>query len=442
MNKNISANNKEGFSLLNFIFLLLLLASCSVSKKINQLAELNVLRDSNFATAHTGIALYNVDENKYAYQYQSNKLFVPASNTKIFTCYAAMKYLGDSITAFQYIKDSNEYSIRFTGDPTLLHPDFKQQPVFDFLKKYSGNITVVNPNWLSKKYGNGWAWNDYDADYMPERSAIPVFGNVAHFEKKGNTVIVIPNAFKDSLYQLTDVRNNTLQIDRKENENYFELKVGRSKFLPADVPFITSNVLALSILSDSLHSDINFEEADVTKANWQNFKSQSVDTLLKITMHRSDNFFAEQTLLMVSQQLLGVMNDVKIIDTLLKTDYAALPQKPRWVDGSGLSRYDLFSPEDVVTVLHKMKQEFNWNRIVTILPTGNEGTLAGLYKNYAGKIYAKTGTLNGVVALSGFLTTNKGKQYIFSIMVNGYQSSAASIRKSIEKFITAIIEKY
>jgi D-alanyl-D-alanine carboxypeptidase/D-alanyl-D-alanine-endopeptidase (penicillin-binding protein 4) len=89
-----------------------------------------------------------------------------------------------------------------------------------------------------------------------------------------------------------------------------------------------------------------------------------------------------------------------------------------------------------------MKQEFNWNRIVTILPTGNEGTLAGLYKNYAGKIYAKTGTLNGVVALSGFLTTNKGKQYIFSIMVNGYQSSAASIRKSIEKFITAIIEKY
>ncbi|MFX8758829.1 D-alanyl-D-alanine carboxypeptidase, partial [Acinetobacter baumannii] len=83
----------------------------------------------------------------------------------------------------------------------------------------------------------------------------------------------------------------------------------------------------------------------------------------------------------------------KMIDTLLKTDYASFPQKPRWADGSGLSRYDLVSPEDFVTLLSKIKNDFKWERITTILPTGNEGTLTGLYKNYTGKIYAKTGTL-------------------------------------------------
>ena len=50
-------------------------------------------------------------------------------------------------------------------------------------------------------------------------------------------------------------------------------------------------------------------------------------------MHRSDNFYAEQSLLMVSEKLLGTMNDRKIIDTLLKSDYKDLPQKPGWVDG-------------------------------------------------------------------------------------------------------------
>jgi len=159
-------------------------------------------------------------------------------------------------------------------------------------------------------------------------------------------------------------------------------------------------------------------------------------------MHRSDNFFAEQSLLMISNECLGVMNDAKIIDLLLKTDYKNLPQKPKWVDGSGLSRYNLISPQDFVVVLEKMKNEFAWNRISTILPTGNTGTLSGYYQKYAGKIYAKTGTLSNNVSISGYLTTKRGKQIIFSVLVNNHQTSASNIRKSVEKFISSMIEKY
>ena len=71
----------------------------------------------------------------------------------------------------------------------------------------------------------------------------------------------------------------------------------------------------------------------------------------------------EQTLLMVSHVLLGQMNEQLLIDSLLKTVYKELPQRPRWVDGSGLSRYNLFSPEDFVWLLNKLQQEFGMERM-------------------------------------------------------------------------------
>ena len=159
-------------------------------------------------------------------------------------------------------------------------------------------------------------------------------------------------------------------------------------------------------------------------------------------MHRSDNFFAEQSLLMVSNELLGVMNNEKIIDTLLKTDFKDLPQKPRWVDGSGLSRYNLFSPQDFVFILNKMKNDFGMDRIKNILPTGNEGTLRNYYIAERKTIFAKTGSLSGVVSISGFLYTKKNKLLIFSVLVNNHNGSATDVRRSVEKFIEGIRNKF
>ncbi|MBK6937264.1 MAG: D-alanyl-D-alanine carboxypeptidase [Chitinophagaceae bacterium] len=170
--------------------------------------------------------------------------------------------------------------------------------------------------------------------------------------------------------------------------------------------------------------------------------SQPTDSLLKPMMHRSDNFFAEQSLLMVSNETLGYMSDEKIIDTILKTDFKDLPQKPRWADGSGLSRYNLFTPQDFVAILSKMKNEFGMERIKVIFPTGGEGTISNYYKADSGYIYAKTGTLSGVVAFSGYLYTRKGKLLIFSTLINNHQANAADIRRTIEKFIQGVRNKY
>ena len=76
---------------------LLILTSCSVTKQIAQSAKEDVLDAKALQTAHVGISIFDPSTNKYLYNYQGDKYFVPASNTKLPTCYAAMKYLGDSL---------------------------------------------------------------------------------------------------------------------------------------------------------------------------------------------------------------------------------------------------------------------------------------------------------------------------------------------------------
>jgi serine-type D-Ala-D-Ala carboxypeptidase/endopeptidase (penicillin-binding protein 4) len=119
-----------------------------------------------------------------------------------------------------------------------------------------------------------------------------------------------------------------------------------------------------------------------------------------------------------------------------------LPQRPQWVDGSGLSRYNLFSPQDFVWILNKLQTEFGLNRLKVILPGANTGTLKGLYEGYEGRIFAKTGTLSNNVALSGYLITKKNRALIFSVLVNNHETTAAAIRKQISSFLTGIIDKY
>jgi D-alanyl-D-alanine carboxypeptidase/D-alanyl-D-alanine-endopeptidase (penicillin-binding protein 4) len=446
-----------------FACLLILASSCKVQKSvqqssntaqnstlqsnisIEQQAKALILEKPELLPAHVGISLYDPTSKKYLFNYQSNKYFIPASNTKIFTCYAAMKNLSDSIVAFEYLPDEDNITIRFTGDPSFLHPDFGDQLAYDFLKVNAPKITIVAPRYNATAFGNGWAWNDYDADYSPERSPMPIYGNLVYFGKKGNRITVTPKAFKDSLVIFSSTEDGRYSIEREKDQNSFTVVKSNRQFNGTAIPFVVKkemDQLMIPLLEDTLNRVLNYANAvAIDQPNWKKFYSQPTDSLLKIMMHRSDNFFAEQTLLMVGNEKIGVMDDAKIIDTLLKSDMMGMPQKPRWVDGSGLSRYNMMTPEDFIWVLNKMKQEQPWERIKRIFPTGNAGTLGGLYKGYENKIFAKTGTLTSHVALSGYIITNQGKELIFSIMVNGHQTAAGTIRKYMEQFLTTVINE-
>ena len=463
-----------------------ILSSCSVTKQLDKSAKQNVLKSEALQAAHVGISVYEPATGKYWYNYQGDKYFVPASNTKIPTCYAAMKYLGDSLVGLRYRHNDylNEFTLIPTGDPTFLHPNFRSDRILSFFKsnrdkKFSFNISGI---WQEFPLGNGWSWNDFEASYMAERSPFPIYGNVVQFNRIGDIEIndvdfrlkvsgiqAYPTYFMKNLELMVGAaaKTNLIKLNRKIKGNDFQLRYSNDVFIRDEIPFATDSLTTfIRLLNDTV--DINWSYTSTDNANderinylanggryiWPNpnvlerkilyksIHSQPTDSLLKPMMHRSDNFFAEQSLLMVSNEMLGVMNDAKIIDSILKTDFKDLPQKPRWADGSGLSRYNLFTPKDMVAILNKMQSEFGMERIKEIFPTGGEGTLSSYYKSSQGFIFAKTGTLSGVVALSGFLYTKKNKLLIFSVLVNNHTSSATQIRRAVEKFITGIRESY
>jgi D-alanyl-D-alanine carboxypeptidase/D-alanyl-D-alanine-endopeptidase (penicillin-binding protein 4) len=243
-------------------------------------------------------------------------------------------------------------------------------------------------------------------------------------------------------------------VTRDFKENNFKLNLDGKEEKKIKVPFITSFELNMQLLVDSLHTknDIIFQKSPIPSPpppilsndipRQYVIHSQPSDSLFTIMMHRSDNFFAEQTLLMASNEKLGYMSDRKMIDTLLKTDLKDIPQKPKWVDGSGLSRYNLFTPKDFIYILQKLKNDFGFERLKVILPTGGTGTLSSLYKKDSGYIFAKTGTLSNHVALSGFLITKQNKLLVFSVLAGNFTTGATPIRKAIEKFLSNIRQRY
>ncbi len=429
---------------------LLLATACSPAKRIGKVAGREVLSAPALRNAHVGISIFEPATGKTWYDHQGDRYFVPASNTKIPTCYAAMKYLGDSLVGLRY--EQNEMLvIQPTGDPTFLHPEFLSQPVFAFLRGQSKPV-YYHPTSGEQGWGSGWAWNDYDQSYMAERSLMPMYGNVMRIRKgRANAVSAdsIPPfeiEIRPAFFANEQVVTNTgwtagggISVDRSLAGNLLTITPGSAASV--EMPFTSIPTIITRLLADTLKKEVvSLGTANRKLAN--SIHSQPTDSLLKPMMHRSDNFFAEQSLLMVSNERLGIMNDARIIDTILKTDFADLPQKPRWVDGSGLSRYNLFSPRDFVAILNKMRTEFGMERIKTVFATGNEGTLRNYYVKEEGYLFAKTGTLSGVVAISGYLYTKKDKLLIFSVLVNNHNASATEVRRAVERLIEGIREQY
>ncbi|MBL0145830.1 MAG: D-alanyl-D-alanine carboxypeptidase [Chitinophagaceae bacterium] len=470
----------------NYFILLLagsvFLFSCTVSKQIAKQANATILKDSAVNTGHIGISIYEPATNKYWYNHNAINYFIPASNTKLFTLYAGMKYLGDSLVGARYFEKENALIIIPTADPTFLNEEYKFQPLLAAMHQSTKPIVIRFGNEAFSRWGNGWAWNDYQNSYMVEKSEMPIFGNTITFFDVDDSALAVfgtenfvqfhtqPKLFAnekywnkwqfkpyevikennwDSIQKRIALRKSFFfKIGRNLESNTFYIRDALEKQKQQQIPFATSRKIVVELLSDTIKKPIYNAQKFMSDHENLNAKfsktihSQPSDSLFKPMMHRSDNFFAEQTLLMASNEFLGFMSDEKMIDTILKSSLKDLPQRPKWVDGSGLSRYNLTTPQSLVYLLNKMKNEFGLERLKTILPTGGEGTLASYFKKNAGRIYAKTGTLSNNCALSGFLITQKGKLLVFSILNNNYITGAAPIRKAAEQFLENLINTY
>ncbi len=439
----------------------MLMVSCSTGQQIQQIrqvADKLLINDTAFANAHLGISVYDPAAGRFLFSYQDDKYFVPASNTKIISCFAGMKYLDSVLSGMKYVQLDTALVLIPTGDPTFLHKDFPMQPVAAFLKQLQGKIYMSAGHWKDNALGYGWSWDDYSDYYMAERSAFPVYGNIIRwYQVKGKkeTPTYPADTVDTFIYSDPetdgDVRfgkfekGSPFNVMRNRDANSFTIYEGLERNAEVDVPFVTHGITtALGYVKDSLHVEIK-ELPTALAPYWLNaaksISSQPLDSMLRPMMYNSDNFFAEQTLMMAGMSLTGELRAAKAIDTLLKTSLSGFPDKPKWVDGSGLSRYNLFTPRDFVWILDKMKKEFSWERITGIFPTGGKGTLRS-YVSENGRLYAKTGTLTGVLALSGYVITKKDHTLIFSIMINNHTKSPSLLRTKIASFLRYLIDNY
>lgn len=415
-----------------FLVFTVAITSCSAPHKVRRTAVQSVLGNPVFEQAHVGISVFNPSTGKSIYHHNADKFFVPASNTKIITCYVAMKHLDDTLRGIRYeVLNDSTVLIEGVGDPSMLHADYPDQPVLRFLSNYK-NILISRPS-FNMYLGNGWGWNDYLAAYSAPRSQLPLYGNVVQWRQAGHDVHAYPRMFADSIVTAA-ISEGGFEVHRPWGANKFALSTGKAR--ERQIPYHPDDETISHLLQDTLQRIVTLTDQRPTDHRY--LRSVPLDTMLAAMMHRSDNFFAEQTLLMVSEAVLGEVGDKKILHTLLQTDLSDIGARPTWADGSGLSRYNLFTPNNFVDVLRKMEQEFGFERIKRIFPTGGSGTLSTLYLQDSGFIYAKTGTLNGVVSLSGYLVTRKKQLLLFSVLVNHHRQSATDVRKGIEQFLTTL----
>jgi len=200
--------------------------------------------------------------------------------------------------------------------------------------------------------------------------------------------------------------------------------------------------MLVELLSDTLKkqvSEINLQPADQLHTLF----SIPVDSLYRVMMQESDNFIAEQLLIMCAGILSDTLKPEIAIRYALKSFLSDLPDDPIWVDGSGLSRYNLFTPRTIVSLWEKIYARVPQPRLFNLLAVGGQtGTLKNSYKTNPAFVFGKTGSLSNNQSLSGYLVTRKGKVLIFSFMNGNFIAPGREIRSMMEHILTTIRDKY
>lgn len=392
---------------------------------------------------HTGFVLYDPQNDRTLFDYNGASYFTPASNTKIFTLFASLKILGDSVPALEYVQRNDSLIFWGTGDPSFLYKEvFYDSTVYHFLSSAPTELYFSGANFHTKHFGAGWAWDDYNSGYSAERSPFPVYGNVVSAVADQHLMHVSPHYFARS-FTMAEPKEDT-EIERALNENTFVFHPSK-KIVPVkefSIPFRMDSLTFQALLSDTLKRPVRHIQIPLPSSTNVLF-SIHLDSLYRVMMQESDNFIAEQLLMMCANVLSDSLKPEIAIDFMKENHLKDLPDIPVWVDGSGLSRYNLFTPRSIVKLWQKIWEIVPRERLFPLLATGGvNGTIRKWYAADRPYIFGKTGSLSNNHCLSGFLVTKKGKVLIFSFMNSNYTTSTNAIRRNMQEILEKIYEHY
>ncbi len=365
-----------------------------------------ILQDVLFTTASISIKVVAVETGEVIYAKNAHKLHHPASTTKLFTAATALAKLGSDYQ-FQttlYTDESTETqaigNIYFKGsaDPVLQSNDIVKlcdTLVQTGIKSIHGDIVVDETYFDTVREGPGWMWDD-----KPLRISALSIRNVEPDAKTGSRAIACGHLLKTILMQ------KGINIGG-------QVTTGK---VPSDARSIVKHL------------------------------SPPLADIIKLMNKPSDNWIAEMLFKAIGAEVKGEPGTWKkgreTVDEFLGEIMKELPAH-RFVDGSGLSRYNLLNAELLTKLLIYMYHNFElMPEYMASLPiAGVDGTLKNRMQGmYAEKVLrAKTGTLSGVSALSGYTKTADGEVFAFGILISHYVGSATTargIQDKIGDFIT------
>jgi len=410
---------------LNFAWLLLLF-SCS-SSNIGELDNQN-----NSQNYFSGLYVYNPTTKKTIIENNSNHYFTPASTVKLFTLYTALKSLPDSIATISYYSTEDRLYIKALADPSFLY-DSLPNSTYEFLINTTKDIVLIPEEFSDFVYGDGWQWDDYQYYYMPEKSLFPIYGNLATLTKN----IIHPSYFQNQLEE-----KNQIGYHRDFLQNIFYKDTTGTEITKRKIPFKTSFELSRQLLSDTLQKPVYLTN-DLEDAQFIPYNSTPTFPLYQRLMNESENFIAEQLFLIIAKERTNNYRVKNTINYALDSLLPNIPDKPRWVDASGLSRYNLFTPKSMVYLLEKMYEEFGEENLFNLLPqNGAGGSLQKWYPFESTYLYAKTGSLSNNHSICGFIKTKKGNILIFSYMNNNFVQKSSQIRTLMNEKLQNIYNTY
>ncbi len=435
-----------------------------------------------YAAALWGVKIVSLDSGKTVFEQNPQKLFSPASNSKLYTVALALDRLGADyrIKTSLYAKAKpnragtlkGDLIVYGRGDPTInarLHGgDIYQalEPLVRALtnagvKRVTGDLVGDESYFHGPPFGSGWAWDDLEYDYGAEISALTINDNTLQLTIKPGAragapcqLGLLPATPWLSFSNRTETveKGATRQIHLYHPPGQNVLYV--SGKMPIDGVSYTDDVtfhnpagLFVWFFKQALARQGIKVSGKVRSMNWLDREAQPLDRdnlvelgsvaslpmrdLAREVEKPSQNLYADLLLAHVGETFrpadspAGETSEDLGIHELSKFLAEAGLQRGEvlFEEGSGLSRDNLTTPNATVTLLRFMNRHKCAQDYLDALPiAGVDGTLKNRMKGTpaAGNLRAKTGTLRWANSMSGHVTTAAGDHLVFSLMVNRY----------------------
>jgi len=431
----------------------------------------DIFSDPNFTNSNWGVSIQSLVTGEYFFKQNENKLFMPASDLKLVTSAAGLYYLGPmyrfkteiySVGTVDGSILNGDLIIKGFGDPTIsgrfnnddmtkIFRDWADTLLASGIDEIKGNILGDDNAFDDTGLGEGWAW-DYESDWFAAPSGALSFNDncvdiVIKPGKKGEKAtltiapepkyaVVMNKVFtvgKDSTTSVKIFRErgtNVISVYGAIREGTDSVKVYGTINNPTQYFVVTlKSILEEKGISVSgFASDIDdiTNQPDYTQAKLL-FTHYSVflKDIIKVLNKNSQNFYAEQLLKTIGYETKGfgsAARGILSVKSFLK-GIGVNTDNMEMVDGSGLSRLDLISPSQLSVLLNYMYKSDLFTYFYNSLPVGGvDGTLANRMRKTRAQnnVRAKTGYINGVRSISGYLFTGDKEPIVFSIIANNF----------------------